>query len=71
MHFFLQIRALFSYFWKRAGETSPPPTSSYAPGIGFRETEKYQIKAIDDDIYDRKIEFKAKKWNNKNEQELQ
>ena len=26
-----KIRALFSNFWKRAGETSPPPPSSYAP----------------------------------------
>ena len=29
--FFLQIRILFSNFQKRAGETSPPPPSSYAP----------------------------------------
>ena len=28
---FFQIRALFSYFWKRAGKTSPLPPSSYAP----------------------------------------
>ena len=27
--FFLQIRTLFHNFWKRAGETSPPPPSSY------------------------------------------
>ena len=30
--FFLQIRALFPNFWNRAGDTSPPPHSSYAPG---------------------------------------
>ena len=30
-HFFPQIRALFSNFWKRAGETYHPPASSYAP----------------------------------------
>ena len=30
--FFLQIRALFPNFWNRAGDTSPPPPSSYAPG---------------------------------------
>ena len=29
--FFLQIRALFSNFQKREGETSPLPPSSYAP----------------------------------------
>ena len=30
--FFLQIRALFSNFRKKAGETSPPaPPSSYTP----------------------------------------
>ena len=28
--FFPQIRALFSNFWKRAEETSPPLPSSYA-----------------------------------------
>ena len=29
--FFIQIRALFSIFQKRAGDTFPPPPSSYAP----------------------------------------
>ena len=29
--FFIQIRALFSIFQKRAGDTLPPPPSSYVP----------------------------------------
>ena len=29
--FLPKIRALFSNFWKRAGKTSPPSPSSYAP----------------------------------------
>ena len=41
-HFFLQIRVLFSNFWKRAGETSPlSPSSSYAPG---RQERKVKAK---------------------------
>ena len=40
--FFLQISALFSNFWKRAGETSPLPPSSYAPVWGdFLQNQLY------------------------------
>ena len=35
------------------------------------QTEKKYVKLIDDDIYDRIIEYKAKKWKkSKYEQEL-
>ena len=33
--------------------------------------EKKYVKVIDDDICNRKMEFKAKKWNNEKEHELQ
>ena len=32
-HCFSKVRALFFNFWKRAGKTSPSPSSSYAPGL--------------------------------------
>ena len=39
--FFLQIRALFSIFKEREGETSPPPPSSYAHVPRARDEHLY------------------------------
>ena len=38
--------------------------------IGFTQTEKYQVKVISDNIYNRIIEFKAKKWEQKMKQKI-
>ena len=48
--FFPQIRALFSNFRKRAGETSPPPPSSYAPGLSY-DIEKFTQKFFGRELY--------------------
>ena len=45
--FFLEIRALFSTFRKRAGETSPlPRPSSYAPADARSYTQEKNAYAI-------------------------
>ena len=44
--FFSKIRALFSNFCKRAGETSPFPPSSYAP-VNEEAKQKHFVETLE------------------------
>ena len=55
--FFLQIRVLFSNFPKRAGETSPPPPSSYMP-VSIRHLIKLTLYENDLKL----LKFKRSPW---------
>ena len=54
--FFRKIGTLISDFWKRAGETSPTPPSSYAPGIN----NKSKILIVTSSLKTRIISFQNK-----------
>ena len=48
--FLTKIRAIFSSFWKREGEDSPPPPSSYAPELCALPFQELLLQYVNPEI---------------------